>query len=69
MGLVYLPIFTLKINHSYRQIYDIPMDPSWEVTGSMFPGSCECLQGLPPEVPNGEEPEKTRHGLRLKLAV
>jgi len=29
IGLVYLPTFTVKINHSCRQIYNRPMDPSW----------------------------------------
>ncbi len=27
--MLYLPTFTIKINHSYRQIYNRPMDPSW----------------------------------------
>ena len=31
MGLVYLSTFTIKINHSCRQIYQTrPMDPSWD---------------------------------------
>ena len=37
MGLVYLPTFTIKINHSCRQIYNRPMDPLGMYTNNWVP--------------------------------